>query len=156
MYGYTRWHWKAQDYSSCINLYPLQVWCHIMSRTKQQWVTVVNSWQNKSRYKCGSCSTYQESTNRCQTTQFKVACPSNIGDMCIHSKMTVQCKSQILHSLFEGNLSITYSDRSRLAMEMLRSFRGDKHEFCPAVIKFNHVRSCPSFDITYTWLQRVK
>ena len=23
------------------------------------------------------------------TTQFKVACPSNIGDMCIHGKMTV-------------------------------------------------------------------
>ena len=113
MYGYTRWHWKAQDYSSCIVLYPLQVGCHIMSRIKQQWVTVVNSWQNKSRYKCGSCSTCQESTNRCQTTQFKVACPSNIGDMCIHSKMTVQCKTQILHRLFEGNLSITYSDRSR-------------------------------------------
>ena len=31
--------------------------------------------------------------NICQTTQFKVACPSNIGDMCIHSKMTVQCKT---------------------------------------------------------------
>ena len=55
-----------------------------MSRTKQQWVTVVNSLQNKSRYKCGSCSTCQESTNRCQTKQFKVASPSNIGDMCIH------------------------------------------------------------------------
>ena len=24
-------------------------------------------------------------------------------------------------------------------MEMLRSFRGDKHEFCLAVIKFRHV-----------------
>ena len=35
-------------------------------------------------------------------------------------------------------------------MEMFRSFRGDKHEFCLAVIKFKHVRSCPSFDITYT------
>ena len=34
-------------------------------------------------------------------------------------------------------------------MEMLRSFRGDKHEFCLFVIKFKHVRSCPSFDITY-------
>ena len=89
VYGYTRWLWKAQDYSSCIVLYPLQVGCHIMSRTKQQWVTVVNSWQSKSRYKCGSCSTCQESTNRCQTAQFLVACPSNIGDMCIHSKMTV-------------------------------------------------------------------
>ena len=33
-------------------------------------------------------------------------------------------------------------------MEMFRSFRGDKHEFCLAVIKFKHVRSCPSFDIT--------
>ena len=109
MYGYTRWHWKAQDYSSCIVLYPLQVGCHIICRTKQQWVTVVNSWQDKNRYKCGSCSTCQESMNRCQTTQFKVACPSNIGDMCIHSKMTVQCKTQIFHRLFEGNLSITYS-----------------------------------------------
>ena len=27
-------------------------------------------------------------------------------------------------------------------MEMLRSFKGDKHEFCLAVIKFKHVRSC--------------
>ena len=35
-------------------------------------------------------------------------------------------------------------------MEMLRSFRGDKHELCLAVIKFMHVRSCQSFDITYT------
>ena len=45
--------------------------------------------------------------------QFKVACPRNIGDMCIHSKMTVQCKTQIFDRLFEGNLSITNSDRSR-------------------------------------------
>ena len=72
-----------------------------------------NSWQNNSRCKCGSCSTCQESTNGCQTTQFKVACPSNIGDMCIHRKMTVQRKTQILHRLFEGNLSITHSDRIR-------------------------------------------
>ena len=28
-------------------------------------------------------------TNRCQKTQFKVAIPSYIGDICIHSKMTV-------------------------------------------------------------------
>ena len=85
MYGYTRWLWKTQDYSysSCIVLFPLQVGCQITSRTKQQWDTVVNSWQNKSRYKCGSCSTCLESSNRCQTTLFKVACPSNIGDMCI-------------------------------------------------------------------------
>ena len=34
-------------------------------------------------------------------------------------------------------------------MEMLCSFGGDKHEFCPVVIKFNYVRSCPSFDIIY-------
>ena len=27
-------------------------------------------------------------------------------------------------------------------MEMLRSFRGDKHEFCLTVIKLKHVRSC--------------
>ena len=128
----------------------------IICRTKQQWVTEVNSWQNKSRYKCGSSSTCLESTNRCQTTQFNVAYTSNIGDMCIHSKMTVQCKTQIFHKLFEGNFSITYSDRSRLVMEMLRSLRGDKQEFCLTVIKFKHVRSCPSFDITYTWLHRVK
>ena len=35
-------------------------------------------------------------------------------------------------------------------MEMVISFRGDKYEFCLVVIKFKHVRSCPSFDITYT------
>ena len=71
---YVWWLWKAQDYSNCIVMYPLQVRCNIVSRTKQQWATVVNSWPNKSRYKCGSCSTCQEPTNRCQTTQFKVAC----------------------------------------------------------------------------------
>ena len=31
-------------------------------------------------------------------------------------------------------------------MEMLRSLRGDKHEFCLTVIKSKHVHSCPSFD----------
>ena len=41
-------------------------------------------------------------------------------------------------------------------MEMLSSLRGDKHEFCLVVIKFKHVRSCPSFDITYTLLHRMK
>ena len=35
-------------------------------------------------------------------------------------------------------------------MEMLSSFKGDKHELCLVVIKFKHVRSCQSFDITYT------
>ena len=120
-----------------------------MSRTKQQWVTVINSWQSKSRCKCGSCCTCQESTNRCQTTQFKVAIPSNIGDMCIHSNMSVQCKAQILHSHVVGNMSITHSDRSRLAMEMIISLRGDKHEFCLVVIKYKHVRSCPISYITY-------
>ena len=35
-------------------------------------------------------------------------------------------------------------------MEMLRSLRDDKHEFILTVVKFKHVRSCPSFDITYT------
>ena len=35
-------------------------------------------------------------------------------------------------------------------MEMFRSLRGDKDELCLAVIKFKHVRNCPSFDITYT------
>ena len=34
-------------------------------------------------------------------------------------------------------------------MEMLSSFGCDKHEFC-LVVKFKHVRSCPSFDIIYT------
>ena len=29
-------------------------------------------------------------------------------------------------------------------MVMLSSFRGDKHEFCLVVIRFKHVRSCPS------------
>ena len=33
-------------------------------------------------------------------------------------------------------------------MEMLSSFRGDKNEFCLVVIKFKHVRSCPSFVMT--------
>ena len=35
-------------------------------------------------------------------------------------------------------------------MEMLSSFEGDKDEFCLVVFKFKHVRSCPSFYITYT------
>ena len=30
-------------------------------------------------------------------------------------------------------------------MEMLSSIRCDEHEFCLVVIKFKHVRSCPSF-----------
>ena len=51
--------------------------------------------------------------NKCQATQFKVASPSNIGDMCIHSNMTVKCKAQILHRQVEGNMSIAHSDRSR-------------------------------------------
>ena len=34
-------------------------------------------------------------------------------------------------------------------MEMLSSIRGDKREFCLVVIKFKHVRSCPSFDINH-------
>ena len=68
VYGYTRWLWKAQDYSSCIVMCSLQVECHIMRRTKQQWVTVVNSWQNKGRYMCDSCSTCQESMNKWQMT----------------------------------------------------------------------------------------
>ena len=87
--GYTGWLWKMLDNSSCIAMYPQQVGCHIMSRTKQQWVIVVNSWQNKRRYKCGSCSNCQEYTNRCQTTQFKVACLSNVVDIFIHWMMTV-------------------------------------------------------------------
>ena len=35
-------------------------------------------------------------------TQFKVACPSNIGDMSIDSKMTVECNTKILHRLMNG------------------------------------------------------
>ena len=35
-------------------------------------------------------------------------------------------------------------------MEMLCSLRGDKHEFCLAVNKPKHDRSCPRLDITYT------
>ena len=150
MCGYIRWLWKAQDYSSCIVQYLLQVGCHIMSITKQQWATVVNSWQNKSGYMCGSWCSCQESTNRSKTTQFRVACPNNIGDMCIQSMMTFNWKTQILDRLFEGNLSIADSDWSRYAMEMLSSIRGDKHEFYLVVIKSNHVCSCPSFDITHT------
>ena len=33
-------------------------------------------------------------------------------------------------------------------MEMISSHRGDKHEISLFVIKFKHVRSCPSFHIT--------
>ena len=32
-------------------------------------------------------------------------------------------------------------------MEMLSCLGGDKHEICLVVIKFKHVRSCPSVDI---------
>ena len=63
-----RWPCITQDYLSCIVLYPLQAGRHIISKTKQHWVTVVNSWQNKSRYKCGSCCICQTSTNRCPST----------------------------------------------------------------------------------------
>ena len=41
-------------------------------------------------------------------------------------------------------------------MEMLSSFGGDKHEFCLVVIKFMLFRCCPSINITYTSLHRVK
>ena len=34
-------------------------------------------------------------------------------------------------------------------MEMPSYTKGDKHEFCLVVITSKHVRSCPSFDITY-------
>ena len=37
-------------------------------------------------------------------------------------------------------------------MEMPSSLRGDKHELCLVVIKFKHVRSCPSFDIIHKLL----
>ena len=35
-------------------------------------------------------------------------------------------------------------------MEMLYSFGGYKNELRLVAIKFKHVRSCPSVDITYT------
>ena len=35
-------------------------------------------------------------------------------------------------------------------MEIVSSLRGDKHELCLVVIKFKHVCSCQSFDITHT------
>ena len=54
----------------------------------------------------GSLHTCQESTNRCQTTQFKVACPRNIGDMCIYSKMTVQCKTKFFTDCLKGILAL--------------------------------------------------
>ena len=38
------------------------------------------------------------------------SCQSNVGDMCIHSKMTVQCKTQVLHKLFEGIMCISYGE----------------------------------------------
>ena len=76
--------------------------------------------------------------------QFKVACPSNVGSMCIHSMMTILCKTQIFHRLFEGSLSIAQFEGSRQVMEMHSSHRGDKHEFCLVVIKVKHFRSCPS------------
>ena len=41
-------------------------------------------------------------------------------------------------------------------MEMLSSVRGEKHKFSLVVVKFKHVRSCPSFDITNTCLYGVK
>ena len=34
-------------------------------------------------------------------------------------------------------------------MEMPRSFRGDKHEFCLVVIKFKHVRSYYDYNYNY-------
>ena len=40
-------------------------------------------------------------------------------------------------------------------MDMSSTFGGGDHEFY-LVIKFKHVRSCPSFEITYTLLHRVK
>ena len=34
-------------------------------------------------------------------------------------------------------------------MEILSSLKGDKHESCLIDVKLKHVRSCPSFDMTY-------
>ena len=41
-------------------------------------------------------------------------------------------------------------------MERLIYFSGVMHKFCVVVIKLKHVRSCPSFSITYTCLYGVK
>ena len=103
----------AWDYSSSIVLFPLHVGCHIKSRTKQQWVKIVNSWLIKGREKCGSFCTFHEFTNRCQTTQLKVACPKYIGEMCIRSKTIVEYKEKIIHRLLEGNICIADSDWCR-------------------------------------------
>ena len=47
--------------------------------------------------------------------------------------------------------SITHhSSADDIQLLMSSSFRGENHEFCLVVNKFKHVRSCPSFDITYT------
>ena len=35
-------------------------------------------------------------------------------------------------------------------MEIPSSIRVEKNELCLVVMKFEHVLSCPSFDITYT------
>ena len=107
VYGYTRLLWKAQDYSSCIVLYSLQVGCHIMSRTKQQWVTVVTFRQNKSRYKCGSCSTCQDSTNRCQTTQFKVA---SMNSVLLSLSLSMFAVAKALTSLIHDCIEWSSSD----------------------------------------------
>ena len=47
MCGYVGRNLEARDYLSCIFLYPLQVGCYIMSKTKRQCVTVDISLQNK-------------------------------------------------------------------------------------------------------------
>ena len=67
-----------------------------------------------------------------------------------HTILLIYIIIYIIYNIYIIYHYITNSDRSRQVMEMLRSIRGDKHEFCLAVIKLKHVRSCPSIDITHT------
>ena len=103
MCGYISRFLIAHDYSSCIVLYPLQVGCHIMSRPKQQWVTEVNYWRNKSRWKWDSCLTCLESTFTGQIRRLEVTCSISSGDVSTHSKMIAWCEAKISHRLFEEN-----------------------------------------------------
>ena len=41
-----------------------------------------------------------------QTTQFKVACSSKVGDVVIHIKMVVNCEAQTLSRLVESNFNV--------------------------------------------------
>ena len=51
--------------------------------------TIANSLESDHYCTISYFNTCRESTNRCQTMQFNVACSFNFGDMCIHRNMTV-------------------------------------------------------------------